>query len=94
MPHGTKRPLRRIVNPDSIRSVTAKWLYAARGATLNAVPAKKQDTLRARLSKARRRRKLTPKPGHEVSADGKEVRTPTAGEFFGNLDKLGQPDKS
>lgn len=56
-------------------------------ATLNIMPAKKQDNLLERLLRARKNRKLDPKPGYEVSADGREVRTPTAGEFLGNLDK-------
>lgn len=51
------------------------------------MPAKKQDTLKERLARARKGRKLPAKEGYEVSADGKEVRTPTAGEFFENLDK-------
>ena len=46
-----------------------------------------KDSLRERLQRARKRRKLPAKEGYEVSADGKEVRTPTAGEFLGNLEK-------
>lgn len=55
------------------------------------VPAKKPDTLRERLARARKGRKLRPKEGYEVSADGRDVRTPTAGEFFKNLDKASEP---
>jgi hypothetical protein len=47
----------------------------------------KQESLRERLRRARRRRKLAPREGHEISAAGKEMRTPTEGEFFGNLEK-------
>lgn len=47
----------------------------------------KRETLRERLARARRERKLQPREGHEISAAGKEVRTPTEGEFFGNLEK-------
>jgi hypothetical protein len=57
------------------------------------MPAKRQDTLKERLARARKARKLPAKAGHEVSADGKEVRTPTAGEFFGNLGKASKPQK-
>ena len=57
------------------------------------MPAKRQDgdSFRDRIIKARKDRKLDPKPGYEVSADGKEVRTPTAGEFFRNLHKASKP---
>ena len=47
----------------------------------------KQESLRDRLRRARKGRRLPPKEGHEISADGKQMRTPTQGEFFGNLDK-------
>lgn len=56
--------------------------------------AEKKRTLRERLERARRDRKLPAKDGYEVSADGKEVRTPTAGEFLGNLEKASRPDES
>ena len=52
----------------------------------------KQESLRDRLRRARKRRRLPPKEGHEVSAAGKQMRTPTQGEFFGNLEKAA--DKS
>lgn len=51
------------------------------------MPDEKQDSLRDRLRRARKRRRLPPKEGHEVSADGKQMRTPTQDEFFGNLEK-------
>jgi hypothetical protein len=47
----------------------------------------KQESLRDRLRRARRRRRLPSRKGHEISAAGKEMRTPTEGEFFGNLEK-------
>jgi hypothetical protein len=47
----------------------------------------KQGPLNERLERARRDRKLEPSEGHEISADGKEVRTPAEDEFFGNLEK-------
>jgi len=46
--------------------------------------------LRERLRRARRRRKLPPREGHEVSAAGREMRTPTEREFFGNLEKASE----
>ena len=51
------------------------------------MPDKKHETLRERLRRARRRRNLTPREGHELSAASREMRTPTEGEFFGNLEK-------
>jgi hypothetical protein len=57
------------------------------------VPAKKQPSLIERFERALRDRKLPPKLGHEVTVDGKEVRTPAAGEFFENLEKASKPEK-
>lgn len=48
----------------------------------------KQESLLDRLRRARRKRRLPVKEGHEVSAEGKEMRTPSRGEFFGNLEKM------
>ena len=30
-------------------------------------------------------------PGHERTAEGEEVETPTRGDFFGNLEKISKP---
>jgi hypothetical protein len=62
-------------------------------ANLNTVTAKKQPSLIERFEKVLRDRKLPPKVGNEVSVDGKEVRTPSAGEFFGNLEKASEPER-
>ena len=56
--------------------------------------AKKQPSLLDRITRARKARKLPPKDGYEVTAEGKEVRTPTAGEFLGNLEKASTPAES
>ena len=74
------------------RELPRKRRTAGPPANLNTVPAKKQDTLNDRIRKAQKGKKLKPQPGHEVSADGKEVRTPSAGEFFRNLGKVSKPD--
>ncbi len=52
------------------------------------------DGLRARLERARRERKLSPAEGKEISADGKELRTPTEAEFFDALEKASAPDEA
>lgn len=62
-------------------------LYSGIRANLTTVTDEKQESLRDRFKRARKKRRLPPKEGHEVSVDGKQVRTPTEGEFFGNLEK-------
>ena len=52
----------------------------------------KQETLLDRLRRARRKRKLPLREGHEVSAAGREVRTPGRDEFFGNLEKSAEDE--
>ena len=32
------------------------------------------------------------KPGHERTAEGEEVETPSREEFFGNLEQVARPD--
>lgn len=56
--------------------------------------AKKQPSLLDRITRARKARMLPPKEGYEVTAEGKEVRTPTAGEFLGNLEKISRTEES
>ena len=55
--------------------------------------AKRKEDLRTRLERVWKRRGLPPKPGHERTAEGKETRTPTAGEFYENLEKVSKPKK-
>lgn len=52
----------------------------------------KQDDLKKRLDEARKERQLPPREGHEISAAGKEVRTPSEGEFFTSLEKALTPE--
>lgn len=52
----------------------------------------KRDSLLTRLRRVWSSKAKT-KPGHERTAEGKEVPTPTAGEFFSNLEKVSKPDK-
>jgi hypothetical protein len=52
-----------------------------------------KKSLRERWDEAQAKRKLPPAEGHEFSADGKEMRTPTRGEFFGALEKVSKPEK-
>ena len=52
--------------------------------------AKKQPSLRERLERIWRDRRPE-KDGYELSAEGEEVRTPSAGEFLGNLEKASKP---
>jgi hypothetical protein len=51
---------------------------------------KSPDELRRQIE---RKNESLAKPGHEKTAEGKEVPTPSRRDFFGNLEKLGQPDK-
>lgn len=55
--------------------------------------AKHKEPLRKRLERVWKRPSLPTKPGHERTAEGKETRTPTAGEFFENLEKASKPEK-
>ncbi len=66
--------------------------FAHRGGRYPRRMATDKPSLRERLERVWSERKLPPKRGHELSADGKEVRTPSAGEFFGNLDKASKPE--
>lgn len=54
---------------------------------------KRREDLRTRLERVWKRRGPLPKPGHERTAEGKETRTPTAGEFYGNLEKVSKSEK-
>jgi hypothetical protein len=54
---------------------------------------KRKEDLRTRLERVWKRRSLPTKPGHERTAEGQETRTPTAGEFFENLEKVSKPQK-
>ena len=47
-------------------------------------------TLRERLENVWRKQKPDPKTGTELSADGKEVHTPSEAEFMANLEKVAQ----
>ena len=48
-------------------------------------------TLRERLENVWRKQKPDPETGTELSAGGKEVRTPSEAEFMGNLEKVAKP---
>lgn len=52
----------------------------------------RDDSLRERLRRARRKRNLPPREGHEISAAGREMRTPSRDEFFGNLEKAAEDE--
>lgn len=52
----------------------------------------KRDKLRDRLERVWRSGTKT-EPGHERTAEGKQVRTPSRDEFFSNLEKAGKPRK-
>lgn len=54
---------------------------------------KKKQSLQERIKQAREERKLESREGHEISADGKELRTPTPEEFFGALERVSKPEK-
>lgn len=54
--------------------------------------AKRTESLLARLQRIWSSNAKT-KPGHERTAEGKEVPTPTAGDFFSNLEKVSKPEK-
>ena len=48
-------------------------------------------TLKERLERVWRKQKPNPKTGTELSADGKETRTPSEAEFMANLEKVAKP---
>ena len=48
-------------------------------------------TLKERLEYVWRKRKPDPETGTELSADGKEVRTPSEAEFIANLQRVAKP---
>ena len=48
-------------------------------------------TLRERLEHVWAKRKPDPETGTELSADGKETRTPSEAEFMANLEKVAKP---
>lgn len=50
-------------------------------------------SLRERLEYVWRKHKPDPKTGTEMTADGIEIRTPTRGEFYDNLEKTAPPPK-
>jgi hypothetical protein len=52
----------------------------------------KQDNLRERLERQWRKRR--PEGKSELSAEGKEVETPERADFFGNLEKVAQDERS
>ena len=54
---------------------------------------RKQLTVRERLEYVWRKRKPDREAGTELTADGMDVRTPTRGEFFENLEKVAKPKK-
>lgn len=53
---------------------------------------KRKETLLARLQRVWSSKAKT-QPGHERTAEGKEVPTPTAGDFYSNLEKVSKPEK-
>jgi len=50
-------------------------------------------TLRERLEYVWKKRRPDPDKGTEQTADGMETRTPSEGEFFGNLEKVARRPK-
>lgn len=54
---------------------------------------RKQLSLIERLEYVWGKRKPDREVGTELTADGMEVRTPTRGEFFKNLEKVAKPKK-
>lgn len=49
------------------------------------MPPKRPDDLRKQIERANRE---PSEPGHERTAEGMETRTPSRGEFLGNLGKI------
>ncbi|HEX6699392.1 MAG TPA: hypothetical protein VF101_01540 [Gaiellaceae bacterium] len=54
------------------------------------MPPKTPDELRAQVERANAQ---PSEPGKERTAEGMETRTPTRGEFFGNLRKASETEK-
>lgn len=55
------------------------------------MPPKKPSELREQIEK--QNRENPPAEGKDRTAEGKEVRRPTRGEFFSNLEKISKPDR-
>lgn len=54
------------------------------------MPPKTPDELREQIEK---QNEQPAKEGHERTAEGLSVETPSRGDFFGNLDKISKPDQ-
>jgi hypothetical protein len=55
------------------------------------MPPKTPEELKEQIAE---QNKQPAKEGHERTADGKSVRTPTRGEFFSNLEKISKSEKN
>ena len=60
------------------------------GATLYRMPPKTPDELREQIEKQNEEPPAV--PGNERTAEGMEVTPPSRDDFFGNLEKVSEPD--